>query len=1110
MRTLPVSLALLTLALFIRPAAAQEPIRMARTPDVSPDGKLIAFSYLGDIWVVEAIGGTARAVTSHPAHDMAPVFSPDGRWIAFSSNRHGSYNVFVVSIRGGHPRRLTFDSDNDLVNGWSPDGKHILFASTRSVAFPPSFELYTVPVEGGMVHRVSADEGKEGVYSPDGAHIAYVRGPGAWYRKGYRGSANDDLWVCDADGSHNRRLTNFAGQDNSPMWSADGKTLYYVSEYYGTPANIVRIPTSADPSLALGAGKAFPPQQITFHKDDAVRRARISANGAWIVYECGADLWMVATKEGAAPRKLAVEVDADDKVNPERPETFTSHATEFAVAPDEKHAVFAVHGKLFLTPISGTPKSVQLTEGQWMDHGAAWAPDGNRLLFVSDRGGHEDIYALEADDPEHPKLVEAHKFKVVRLTDTPEAEFGVGFAPDGKRVSFLRGGKLWTMNPDGSDAKAIVDRPQVFDYDWSPDSKWIVYARRDGSSASELYIVPANGPTPQNPARDVTRYATYNGDVSWSLDGKKLAFLGDRRGKSNLLVLNLQKPLAPGVKPPSTPAIPTVDIDWDDIHLRTNTVTTLPIDEAAISPDGSKVAFRGNGDLWVAATNGGQMTRLTTGTQNPRMIQWSHRKSPFGGFADVVYFLDGQGMLRAVKSTPQAATEGKTTAESAAALLPFKVKLTVRTDEEFAEMFDQTWRYLAENFYDPKFHGHDWDAIRAKYRPLVKYVAMKEDLYALLYLMMGELNASHLGITGYGALPEEQTADLGLVWDEAYRGKGLKVLDVLKRGPADKRGLNLKAGEYVLAIDGVELTEATDLSKLLNGKIGETVELQVAADANAEPKARRRLEIQAASRNNRRQDGAVVEGVRELMYDRWVENNAKKVTELSKGKLGYIHIPSMDEAGLERFLRSLYSDNFDKEAIVLDVRYNGGGTTHDQVLNYLTGHGHTLFRERDGREGPVVEAQDRKWNKPLVLLINNRSYSDAEVFPSAFHTLGLGKLVGQPTGGYVIGTGEVQLIDGSRLRIPRIGVYTPAGVDMDKEGVRPDVVVEPHPDQLAKGEDAQLAKAVEVLQADVAEWKKKNPPAVALQPNLLKPIPPALAAPVGPASTPPLFMPMAK
>jgi len=1106
MRSSRAVLAVLTLALFVRPGAAQEPIRMARTPDVSPDGKLVAFSYLGDIWVVEAIGGTARALTSHPAHDMAPVFSPDGRSVAFSSNRHGSYNVFVVPVEGGRPRRLTFDSDNDLVTGWSPDGKQILFASTRSVAFPPSFELYTVPVEGGRAYRVSADDGKEGVFSPDGKHIAYTRGPGAWYRKGYRGSANDDIWLCDADGSHNRQLTNFAGQDGSPMWSADGKWIYYVSEFYGTPANIVRMPSTPVGNADSSTVTATPPQQITFHKDDAVRRARISANGAWIVYECGADLWIASTKEGVPPRKLAIEVNADDKVNPERPETFTSRATEFVVSPDDKHAVFAVHGKLFLTPIAGTPKAEQLTDGPSMDHGAAWAPNGNRVLFVSDRGGHEDIYAIESDDAERPKLVEAHKFKTTKLTDTPEAEFGVGYAPDGKRVSFLRSGKLWTMNPDGSDQKAVVDQPQVFDYDWSPDSKWLVYARRDGSSASELYIVPAGGPTDKDPARNVTRYATYNGGVSWSLDGKKICFLSDRRGRSNLLVLNLQKPAAPGV---AAPASSPVDIDWDDIHLRTDTITTLPIDEAAISPDGAKVAFRGGGDLWVAATNGGQLTRLTTGGQQPHMIQWARHKSVLGGYTDLIFFLDGQGLLRATRSTVTNNADGKPPADGVA-LLPFKVKMTVRTDEEFAEMFDQTWRYLSENFYDAKFHGHDWNAVREKYRPLVKYVAMKEDLYALLYLMMGELNASHLGVSGYGTVADEQTAELGLVWDEAYRGKGLKVLDVLKRGPADKRGVTIKPGEYVVAVDGVDVTEATDLDKLLNGKVGETVELQVAADPNAAPKARRRVEVQAMGRYDYRTETGVAEGVRSLMYERWVENNARKVAELSGGKLGYIHIPSMDEEGLERFLRSLYSDNFDKEAIVLDVRYNGGGTTHDQVLSYLMGHAHTLFRQRDGREGVVVEADDRKWSKPLVLLINNRSYSDAEVFPSAFRTLGLGKLVGQPTGGYVIGTGEVRLIDGSTLRIPRIGVYTPAGVDMDKEGVRPDVLVEPHPDQVAKGEDVQLEKAVEVLRGEVADWKKSHPSALAAGPEWMGPAGPVSVAQPGPAATPPSFMPMAK
>ena len=272
-----ISLAILLFVLFVDRTPAQEPIRLARTPDISRDGKLVAFSYMGDIWTVETIGGTARDVTSHPAHDIIPVFSPDGRSLAFSSNRHGSYDVYVVPVQGGRPRRLTLDSAADMVCGWTPDGKNILFASTRTTAFPSSYELYTVPVEGGMSRRISAAEGKEGVFSPAGDRIAYVRGPGTWYRKGYRGSSNDEIWICNADGSNNRQVTTFNGQDGSPMWSADGKTLFYVSEIHGTAANIVRLPLADRQDAAhTTAGK---PQQVTSHKDDGVRRARISGNG---------------------------------------------------------------------------------------------------------------------------------------------------------------------------------------------------------------------------------------------------------------------------------------------------------------------------------------------------------------------------------------------------------------------------------------------------------------------------------------------------------------------------------------------------------------------------------------------------------------------------------------------------------------------------------------------------------------------------------------------------------------------------------------------------------------------------------------------------------------
>jgi tricorn protease len=1069
-------------------AGAQEPIRFARTPDISPDGRLIAFSYLGDIWTVETIGGTARAVTSHPAHDINPVFSPDGRWIAFSSNRHGSYDVFVIPSTGGKPRRLTFDSANDTVCGWSPDGKHILFTSTRVVSFPENDELFTVPFEGGRVRRITSSGGKDGAFSPRGDLLAYVRGPGAWYRKGYRGSSNDDIWICNADGTHNRRFTTFVGQDASPMWSGDGATLFYVSEFHGT-SNIVRqpvtVPMSAAGSLVGTTSRAMlTPVQLTHHTTDSVRRARISRNGEWIVYECGADLWVVSTGEDARPRKLAVEVNADDKANPERVVTLTGGATEFTLGPEERFIVFAVHGKLFRMVAGPHARPTQLTFGAWNDHGATWSPDGSKIIFVSDRNGHDDLYLLEADDPEHPKLTEAHKFKVTRLTDTREAESGVSFSPDGKRVAFLRAGKLWTMNPDGKDAKIVVDEVQVFDYDWSPDGKWFVFARRDGSFASELYIVPATGPTKENPARNITRYATYNAGVSWSANGKKLAYLGERRGVPNLLhVLDLEKPVAESTDGKdksarpwtwSSSKVPAVAIDWEDLHLRSTLAWRGLVEEAAISPDGSKVAFRDafGRDLWVASTTGSQVMRLTMGGQNPRQIQWSKRKGMFGP-TEMIYYLDGGGNIR--MAGPGSAGGPN---------LSFKIKMTVRTDETYHEMFDQSWRYLSENFYDDKFHGRNWDEVRKAYRPLVKHVAMKEDLYALLYLMMGELNASHLGVLGFSTGPEEDTAELGLIWDDSYHGRGLKIAEILKRGPADRKGVHLKAGDYVVAIDGIEMDEKASLSRVLNGKVGEPVVLQVVDNPLDLKAKRRRVELIAVHRDRPMPNRTT--SISDLMYERWVARNAARVSELSGGKLGYIHIPNMEEEGLDRFVRSLFSDNYDKEGIVLDVRYNSGGYTHDQVLNYLGNREHTIFRNRHGGQGMVLRSWDRKWSKPLALLINNRSFSDAEIFPNAFKTLGLGKLVGEPTGGMVIGTQGVRLIDGSFFRIPQIGVFTTKGVNMDKEGVKPDVLIEAHPDDLARGMDAQLERAVNELKGDVAEWKKKRTPSVAVRPGLEK------------------------
>ena len=1059
-------------------AAAQEPIQFARTPDISPDGKTVAFSYLGDIWTVEAIGGVARPVTMHEAHDYAPVFSPDGRQLAFSSNRHGGYDVFVVPVQGGKPKRLTFDSGADIVCGWTPDGRNVVFSSGRSAAFPANPEMSTVPVDGGAEKKLNLFEAKDAQFSQVGNKVAFVRGPGAWNRRGYRGSSNDDIYLANRDGTDTTRLTTFDGQDGAPMFSPDGKKLYYVTENGSKDkcANIVC--QELDGLKPVGS-----PRNMTNQTDDLIRRARISGNGEWIVYEQGGDLWVVGTKSGSVPpRKLAIEVHADDKSNTDKSMTYTRDATDYALSPDETHAVIVVHGQLFLTKVPAGGKATRLTEHAFADAAPNWSPDGKRVIFTSDRGGTTDVYAVEADDSEHPEFTKAHKFKTTQLTKGEGEEIGPTYSPKGDRIAFIRRGQLWTMKPDGTEAKPLVDDKKVVDYDWSPDGKHVAFSRVDGSFASEMYIVPTDASAkPKN----VSRYATYNSDPSWSQTGGKLAFISQRQDSFNMHVLSLQKPVADGAAKPDPN-----DIEWEDIHLRVTKPAAMPAYQwGGISADGSQVAFRsrsdGQEDLWVVNSSGGSLNRLTSGGQQPRLIRWA-KKNVLGG---TIYFLNGLGELRYAK-TSMGGFSGPGGPVSEPPKVPFVAKLNVKRDDEFNEMFAQSWKALADNFYDAQYHGADWTAVRAKYAPLVPHCATREDLYSLVTLMLGELNASHLGISGNLPLPQENTADLGLLFDDAHAGPGLKVAEVLKRGPADKKGFALAAGDVITHIDRVELTAGVNVSKLLNAKAGEGVLLTLATEPG---KGVRRVEVVAVGR----------ERTSQLMYERWVTRNADAVAKQSGGKLGYIHIPSMDDDGLNAFVRSLYSDNFDKEAIVLDVRYNGGGFTHDKVLNYLNGKEHTKFVQRDGGDGFVLRDNDRKFAKPLVVLTNNRSYSDAEIFPHAFRASGLGKVVGQATGGLVIGTTSTRLIDGSTFRLPRTGVFTNKNENMDKVGVKPDVAVEITADDWAKGVDSQIAKAVQVLTADVAAWKKAKGLITAVEPTTAKPIPPAETQPVPPTDAKP-------
>ncbi|MEZ6140927.1 MAG: S41 family peptidase [Zavarzinella sp.] len=1039
----------LFVAIGITPLQAA-PIQFGRTPDISPNGDTIAFSYQGDIWTVPASGGVARAITQHSAHEYYPSFSPDGKMLAFSSNRYGQYDVFVVSAMGGRPTRLTFDSATDIVSGWSNDGKSIYFLSTREVTYPSTPALYEIPVTGGFVRKLPYLEAKEIAVHPTTGNVVITRGSGTWYRQGYRGSSDDDLWLVTKNGDQAKLVTPFEGQDSSPMWHPNRKTLYYVSEVNGL-SNIVSQELPEDFS-AVNSSKLAPPKSVTQHKDYAVRKAKIAHGGSKIVYECGPNICLLDTKNGKQ-QVVTIEVFADDKSNPVEKKRFTDNASEFALSADDKTAALVVHGEIFLTPMAGgTTKRLTTTRG--IEHGINWAPDSKSLMFASDRNGQEDLLLVTIDEPKATDLYSASKYKLKLLTNSPEAETNAAFSPDGNTIAYISKGMLWTMKADGSNKKQIVSTPQVGDYDWSPDSKWLVYSASDPFFASELYLIPADG---SKPPLNITRYATSNMDVTWG--GDHIAFLSLRSGNMGVYAIPLTKPLSTGLAPPSF-SVPK-EFDLDDIHQRTKRLGSNQARNAVISKNGRLVAYRGStggDDLWLVSVTGNINVRLTQGNLAPRYMRWTKTGS--------LAFLDKSGALRV--ATP---TLNSTAPPADPKTISFAAEMNIDRDVEYMQIFEQSWRKLGEGFYDATHHGADWNKVRTTYRTMVPHVTSKEDLYALISLMLGELNASHLGISGSSTSPAETTADLGIEFDPTYRGVGLKVKAILERGPADVRGSKLKPGSFVIAINKVAIKDSVNVSSLLNGKINSMVELLVADDP-ADLKTSTVVLVRGVSNST----------ISPLVYDRWVKQNQEAVLKASNGKLGYIHIPSMDDNGLEKFVRSLYSDHFDKDGIIIDVRFNGGGFTHDKVLNYLGAREHTIFRRREGGDGLVLRSDDRKWTKPTTVLINQRSYSDAEIFPSAYRTLGYGKLVGVPTGGYVIGTTSTTLIDGSRLRLPRTGVFTVTGTNMEKVGVQPDFVVENLPEQSQQGNDAQLLKSVEVLSSEVTKFKKNANPVVTTPP----------------------------
>jgi Tol biopolymer transport system component len=1066
-------LRILLASVFATTHALAQPLIM--TPEISPDGQTIAFSYQGDIWTVSSAGGRPHRLTIHDGYDANPAWSRDGRHIAFNSKRFGNDDVYLLRREGGTPTRLSYHSADDRVTGVHPDGS-VLFISRRTYAqVEREWEILSVDAGGQRTEQRFLDAlGFDAVVSPDGSKVAFVRGSARTEREAYRGPANRDLWLYDIASDSYSQLTRFDGNDFLPKWAGD-QTLYFLSSRSGK-YNVHR--------LALDGAI----EQVTRDDGFGVTHFSVTEDGSNLVYQSGDRLYAMnpATRDLSS---LSIDMATDFRRDPVVAMDVDNHIEQYAVSPNGKWTAYTIRGDLYVTRNDEEDsRSVRLTHGVARDRNPTWLNDQS-LLFVSDRGGQYDLYMLTSADDGEPELFASLKHRVTALTDSEPDEAEPVVSPDGKRIVFRRGrGSLLSADiaADGklSNLEVLVDGWDTPSrVSWSPDSRWIAYGLADLSFNEEIFIHAAdNSRGPVN----VSMHPKRDTDPVWSPDGSKLGFVSARNnGDDDIWFAWLRKEDAERSKEewrrralrarqdkdaekasdddadeePSAVPAPT-DIDLEGIHERLEQVTALPSNERelAFSRDGEQVYFAVGGagrqnfqaeeNLYRIQWNGKEQTTLIGENAGIRQLR------P-GAAGKYLYALSKGGKLQRV-----AAKDDKVQA------LAVSSKLQIEQTAELAQLFDDGWRALQAGFYDPDFHGRDWSELRAQYRPLALKASTREDFRHVFNQMLGQLNASHMGMREAAktdipqppsTLQKEKTGLLGI--EGRHTAAGFEITSLLPGSPADRVESQLLVGDVITAVNQEPAVDS-NLYRLLTGTAETPVLLQVERDGQS-------LERVIWP----------TESLSDELYDAWVDSRRALTEDYSNGRLGYLHIRGMNWSSFERFERDLMAAGYGKQGIVIDVRYNGGGWTTDYLMAVLGVRQHAYTIPRGALDDikadrsafrdsyPFAERLPLSaWTRPAIALCNESSYSNAEIFSHAFKSLGIGKLVGRPTFGAVISTGSYPLVDGSYVRMPFRGWWVKAS-DANMEGTPavPDIEVSNPPAYKARNTDPQLQRAVQAL-----------------------------------------------
>ena len=1080
------------MAFVITAPSAFAQTKLLRFPDVQ--GDKVAFTYGGDIWVASTSGGSATRLTAHPGVEVFAKFSPDGKWIAFTGQYDGDEQVYVIPSSGGEPRQLTFypargpltprwGYDNQ-VYGWTNDGKAVLFRSLRDSWTLPVSKLYTVALAGGAAEPLPMPESGAGDYSPDGAKIVYSpRSRDFRSEKRYSGGQANDLFIFDLKTDDARRITDHPRADRDPIWI--GNTIYFNSDRDGH-FNLYAYDVAKGSTTQLTTNKVW---DVRWPSSD---------NEGRIVYELNGELQIFDTKsKKVTPLSITVP---DDGLN-RRPSRVNASnlISSFSLSPKGERALFAARGDIFTAPIEkGAPRNLTNSSNAH-DKWPRWSPDGSRIAFISDRTGEEEVWVVAQDGSKPAE----------QLTSGGRAmRYAPEWSPDGKYIAFGdKDGKVWTLNVKDKKLVEVAASKygQVQDYAWSPKGNYLAFTMQDNMSASSIYVWSSK----DNQLRRVTTGTFNEFNPAWDPQGNYLFYFSTREfaplisnvefnyatnKDSSVFAIALRKDVKhpfpaesdevtvtnegakegakegeqkkpEEAKPPANTADMT--IDFDGIESRACRAPIGPNNYDGLAAEG--------GYLFYAVAPAFYYGRQGDAPPSLRVYSIKDRKETTlaEGISGYALSADGSKLLlrqgpsfTLMDANPQGDRSKKTV--STANLFVDRVPA-----EEWAQIFGEAWRRYRDFFYVSNMHGYDWEALRKQYEPLLKHVAHRSDLNYVIGEMISELAVQHAYIEGgdFNIPPRPRVASPGARFGlnrEAGRYQITKIFagqneEEIYRSPLTEVGVDVKVGDYVLAINGAELRPDDDPYRLLRNKADAPVQLTV----NSRPTM----------------EGARVVSYRpvtdeqNLLYLDWVTGNKAMVDKLSGGKLGYIHIPDMSANGIREFIKWYYPQ-LDKSGLIVDARANGGGNVSRMIIERLR---RKLLAAVFSRTSEFPNSYpDGVFVGPMACLLNENSASDGDIFPAMFREAGLGPLIGKRSWGGVVGiTNRGTLIDGGSVFVPEFGFVSVKGEwVIEGHGVDPDIEVENDPRLVIEGKDPQLERAV----SEVMSRLKAQPMALPARP----------------------------